>query len=296
MKIFDCTTFFNEKMIMDLRFNVLNDYVSKFIVVESTYSHSGEKKPLNFRINDYPKFKKKIQYIVVNEEPEGIVKNNDLIKNPYNKRLNSIKRIEQSYEYMFKGLEDADENDLILLSDNDEIPNLASMSNDELQKNDFVVFKQLFFYYKFNLFYDRIPWFGTKGCKKKKLIDFSSLRNLKNKKYPFWRLDTYFSKIKQINLKIIEKGGWHFTNMKTPEELFEKLSNFGHHDEFELAKIDIDMIKQKIANREVFYDHLADKESSNRWNDNYKLRKIGLDYLPKYLVENSDKFKEWIDL
>ncbi len=111
MKIFDCTTFFNEKMIMDLRFNVLNDYVSKFIVVESTYSHSGEKKPLNFRINDYPKFKKKIQYIVVNEEPEGIVKNNDLIKNPYNKRLNSIKRIEQSYEYMFKGLEDADEND-----------------------------------------------------------------------------------------------------------------------------------------------------------------------------------------
>ena len=93
-----------------------------------------------------------------------------------------------------------------------------------------------------------------------------------------------------------EKGGWHFTNMKTPEELFEKLSNFGHHDEFELAKIDIDMIKQKIANREVFYDHLADKESSNRWNDNYKLRKIGLDYLPKYLVENSDKFKEWIDL
>jgi len=135
----------------------------------------------------------------------------------------------------------------------------------------------------------------VKDVKKKKLLDFSSLRNLKNKKYPFWRLDTYFSKIKQINLKIIENGGWHFTNIKTPEELFKKLSNFGHHDEFELANIDIDKIKQKIENKEVFYDHLADKESTNRWNDNYKLKKIDLDYLPKYLVKNSEKFKEWID-
>ena len=195
---------------------------------------------------------------------------------------------------MFKGLEEADENDLILLSDNDEIPNLASISNEELKKSDFIIFKQMFFYYKFNLFYDRIPWFGTKGCKKKKLIDFSSLRNLKNKKYPSWRLDTYFSKIKQTNLRIIDNGGWHFTNIKTPKELFEKLSNFGHH-EFELANIDINKIKQKIENKEVFYDHLADKESTNRWNDNYKLRKIDLNNLPKYLVENSEKFKKWID-
>ena len=116
----------------------------------------------------------------------------------------------------------------------------------------------------------------------------------KNKKYPFWRLDTYFSKIKQINLKIIENGGWHFTNIKSPEELFEKLSNFGHHDEFELSNINLDKIKQKIKNKEVFYDHLADKESFNRWNDNYKLKKIDLDYLPKYLVKNLEKFKEWI--
>ena len=61
MKIFDCTTFYNEKMMMDVRFNILNEYVSKFIVVESLYSHSGEKKKLNFEINDYPKFKEKIR-------------------------------------------------------------------------------------------------------------------------------------------------------------------------------------------------------------------------------------------
>ena len=65
MRIFDCTTFFNEKMIMDLRFNTLNPYVTKFIVVESIYSHSGQKKKLNFNINDYPEFKKKIEYIIL---------------------------------------------------------------------------------------------------------------------------------------------------------------------------------------------------------------------------------------
>jgi len=295
MRIFDCTTFFNEKMIMDLRFNTLNPYVNKFIVVESIYSHSGQKKNLNFNINDYPDFKNKIEYIVIKEEPANIIKGDELIKNPHNKRLNSLKRIEQSYDNMIKGIDEAKEDDLILLSDNDEIPNLSSFSIEDLKKTDYVIFKQLFFYYKFNLFYDRIPWFGTKGCKKKKLKNFSTIRNLKNKRYPFWRLDTYFSDIKQTNLKIIEKGGWHFTNIKTPDELFEKLSNFGHHDEFELANLDLDKIKEKVKNKEVFYDHLADKGSSNRWSDNYKLKKIDLNYLPKYLVENSEKFKDWID-
>ena len=280
---------------MDLRFNTLNPYVTKFIVVESIYSHSGQKKKLNFNINDYPEFKKKIEYIVIKEEPADIIQGDELIKNPHNKRLNSLKRIEQSYDNMIKGIGEATEDDLILLSDNDEIPNLSSFSIEDLKKTDYVIFKQLFFYYKFNLFYDRIPWFGTKGCKKKKLKNFSIIRNLKNKRYPFWRLDTYFSNVKQTKLKIIENGGWHFTNIKTPEELFEKFSNFGHHDEFELANLNIDKIKEKVTNKEVFYDHLADKGSSNRWSDNYKLKKIDLNYLPKYLVENSEKFKDWID-
>ena len=295
MKIFDCTTFFKEKMMMDIRFNILNEHVSKFIVVESCFSHSGQKKELNFDINNYPKFREKIEYIIIENEPKDLFKDEELYKSSYHKRLNSIKRIEQSYEYMSHGLDSADDNDLILLSDNDEIPNLSSSSIKDLKKTDYVIFKQLFFYYKFNLFYDRIPWFGTKGCKKKRLNKFSSIRNLKNKRYPVWRLDTYFSDIKQNNLKIVEKGGWHFTNVKTPEELFDKFVNFGHHDEFELANISVDKIKEKISNKEVFYDHLADKETLNKWSDNYKLKKIDLSFLPKYLIDNSEKFKDWLD-
>ena len=279
---------------MDIRFNILDEYVSKFIVVESTFSHSGEKKGLHFNINDYPKFKEKIEYIVIEKEPVDLFRHEELLKSSYYKRLNSIKRIEQSYEYMSYGLGSADDNDLILLSDNDEIPNLSLITNKEISA-DYILFKQLFFYYKFNLLYDRIDWFGTKACKKKRLKKFSNLRNLKNKKYPFWRLDTYFSDIKQTNLKIVQNGGWHFTNIKTPEEIYEKLNNFGHHDEFEVSNISVDYIKEKIKNREVFYNHLADKNSQDRWNDNYKLKKIKNEILPKYLQLNFNELKRWFD-
>ena len=295
MKIFDCTTFFDEKMMMDIRFNVLNKFVTKFIVVESIFSHSGKKKKLNFNINDYPKFKDKINYIIIDKEPDNIDKENKSSEKKISKRMNSIKRIEQSYEYMSKGLGEINDDDLVMISDNDEIPNLESVDINKIN-NNFLVFEQLFFYYKFNLLYDKLLWPGTKACKKKNLKNFSSLKNLKTKKYPFWRIDTLFSEVKKINLKIIENGGWHFTNIKSPKDLFEKLSNFGHHDEFELSKITIENLQAKIDNREVFYDHFADKSSKSKWDNNYKLKKIDNNLLPIYLNENKEKFKKWFDL
>ena len=294
MKIFDCTTFYNEKMMMDVRFNILNEYVSKFIVVESLYSHSGEKKKLNFDINDYPKFKEKIKYIVIENEPEGILQDEDKNKHLAYKRLNSIKRIEQSYNHMSKGIEDANDEDLIILSDNDEIPNLNS--NDFLKnKSSIVLFNQLFFYYKFNLLYDKMVWPGTKGCIKKKLQSLSWLRNIKLKKYPFWRLDTLFSENKYIDLNVIQDGGWHFTNLKTPDEMYEKFMNFGHHDEFRLSGLTVEKIREKIKNKEMFYDHFADQSSNDKWNSDYKLKKYDLNLLPKHIVDNQNNYKEWID-
>ena len=140
MKIFDCTTFYNEKLMMDVRFNVLNEYISKFIVVESLFSHSGEKKKLNFDINDYPKFKDKINYIIIEKEPENLLREDTSAKNTIKKRSNSIKRIEQSYDYMLGGLKEALDDDLIMLSDNDEIPKLDSLNLSNL-KNNFFVFE-----------------------------------------------------------------------------------------------------------------------------------------------------------
>ena len=278
-------------MMYEVRLNILKDKVDKFIVTESTYSHSGKKKKLNFDINNYPKFKDKIIHIVIDKEPDGIVpENND----PSLQRSNSLKRIALSYDESLKALKESSDEDLIMLSDNDEIPNLNS-KDFATNKKDIVLFRQLFFYFRFNLLYDRMHWFGTKGCKKKKLKSLSWLRNIKLKKYPFWRLDTLFSETKQINLQIIQDGGWHFTNLKTPEEMYEKFMNFGHHDEFRLSGLTIEKIREKIKNKEMFYDHFADQSSTNKWKSDYKLKKYNSSLLPKYLSDNQNKYKEWFD-
>ncbi len=297
MKIFDCTTFYSEHLMMDLRFNILNEYVHKFIVCESTFSHSGKKKKLNFDINNYPKFKDKISYIVIDEEPDGIIGYKNGLAEPYEKRKDSLKRINLSYDYMIKAISEASDNDLIILSDNDEIPNLNSKQFRNSNK-DIIIFKQLFFYYKLNLLYDLVPWYGSKAAKKKNLRSMSWLRNLKNKKYPFWRLDTYFSNARYINLEIINEGGWHFTNLMTAEKLYEKLTNFGHHDEFELSGMTVDDLQKKIDNKEVFFNHFVDKERyKERWDFDYKLKKIDNKKLPDYLQssDNRLKLKDWFD-
>ena len=139
-----------------------------------------------------------------------------------------------------------------------------------------------------------MAWF--KSCKKKKLLSMSWLRNLKNKQYPFWRLDTLFSNNKYTNLDIINDGGWHFTNLMTPEKLYQKLTNFGHHDEFELSGLTVNDLKKKIYEKKVFFNHFLDKENyKERWNFDYKLKKFDNELLPQYLKNNSKKFKEWFD-
>ena len=291
MKIIDCTTYYSEDLMLDVRFNILNKHVDKFIITESKFSHSGNEKPLNFDINNFKKFKDKIQYLVIENEPAGIIKNDD---SSSVKRMNSLLRINQSYDFMLNAIKDTSDNDLICLSDNDEIPNFDSEVFKKSNK-DIFIFKQLFFYYKFNLFYDLMPWYGTKACKKKKLVSLSWLRNLKNKQYPFWRLDTIFSKTKYNNLQIVENGGWHFTNLKTANEIHTKLSNFGHHNEFDVSGVTVKDIQKCIDNRIVNYNHFADQSADNKYTANYKLQLVEDKILPRYFINNKKELKEWFD-
>ena len=294
MKIYDCTTYHSEDLMIDIRLNILNEHVHKFIIVESLFSHSGNKKKLNFDINKFKKFKDKIIYLVIDKEPVDLdLSYKDNI--PSNvKRLNSVKRIAQSYNYMQNGIEEASDEDLIILSDNDEIPNLNSTQLKNC-KNNVIIFKQMFFYYKFNLLYDRMIWHGSKACKKKRLKSFSWLRHLKNIKYPMWRIDTLFSRNKIFDLNIIEDGGWHFTNFKTAEDLYVKLKNFGHHNEFDDSGLTIKDLKKQISDGVVNYDHFADQKTQDKYGFSYKLKKTNIDILPEYLQNNYEKYKEWFD-
>ena len=296
MNLYDCTTYFDEPMIMDIRFNVLNQYVKKFIVIESTYSHSGSKKKLNFDIGYYPKFKDKIEYIVVDSESKNLINLNSVKNIDWAKRENSVKRIAHQRNEAFQAIKEASENDFILYSDNDEIPNLKNINLD-LVKEKFIIFEQKLFYYKFNLLYPRINWFGTKGMRKKNLLSISDLRNIKSKKYPFYRVDTLFSKTKHVSVKIIKNGGWHFSQLKTPEALEQKFLNDENHNEYDMLNFNIEKIRDMINRKVILYDHLAKKSSfMDKHKSEFKLKKVNLDSMPEYLIKNVEKYKTWFDL
>ena len=293
MKIIDCVTYFDEPMLFELRKNILNKYVDIFLVIEARHTHSGKKKKLNFNIDNYPDIKNKIIYLVIDNEPRDLIIEEKLSSSQ--KRINSLKRINQSYDKALDFLRICSPDDIFILSDIDEIPNLERLNIKE-KDSKIILFKQKMFYYKFNLYYDLIPWFGSKACKIKNLISPSFLRHTKSKRYPYWRMDTWFSKVKHHSVHIIEDGGWHFTNIKPPEKIFEKYLNFGHHNEFEDNEIGIEDIKKMILEKRVGYNHLADQRNPNKISLNsYKLKKILIDHLPIEISSHKEKYKEFIE-
>ncbi len=290
MRIIDTTTFFEEDMMMDIRFNILNPYIDQFIVCESLFSHSGIRKKINFNINDYPKFKDKIIHLVLEKDPENLIKKTTL--NTQEKRLNSIYRIRAQRNYINNFLSQFSPEDYIIYSDNDEIPNLEKFDLKSNSKR-FVIFKQKIFYYKFNLSLPELNWFGSKACKLKNLQTIDNLRNIKNRQYSCLRFDTLFSDYKKNSVKIVNNGGWHFSNLKTSESLEKKYLNDENHAEYELQNNSHEKIKDNISRRVIPYNYNAKKDSANRFEET-KLTKIDIDELPLYIKKNINKYKDWI--
>ena len=293
MRIIDSFMFFDENMLLDIRLHVLNKYVSKFIICESTYNHNGKKKKLNFDINNFSKFKSKIDYIVLDSEPNNL-KKIDKIDTPTvveKKTLdNALMRENFQRNYANKKIIDLEDDDLILINDLDEIPNLENFK----YKNKISIFKQKMFYFKLNLMYKGMSWTGSKICKKKYLLNPQWLRNIKTRKYPLWRIDILFSKKKYNNIQIIEDGGWHFTNVKTAAEIHYKMKNFLHHYEYEKSGLKTENIEELIKEKKALYNYGADQRE-NKWSNNSQLIKTSLNLLPKHISDNIDNLKDWID-
>ena len=155
--------------------------------------------------------------------------------------------------FVQKGLKDASDEDLILISDVDEIPNLENLDFKNISQKK-IMFRQDMFYYKFNLKLPNIIWTGTKACKKKYLESPQWLRNVKDKKFPFYRIDTIFSKTKYRDIKFVNNGGWHFTNVKTADEIEYKLRSYLHHLEFDANPLTKNEINQIMKNKRAIYD------------------------------------------
>ena len=288
--------FFDEEMLLDLRLNIMDKYIDKFVITESTYLHSGKRKKLVFDIKKYPKFKDKIIYHVVDDLPPNIetINEDDDESNKADKLINnSVKRENYQREMAQKYLKNLDPNDVILINDLDEIPNLKNIDFTKIN-NQLIIFRQKSFSYKFNLLYEGLDWYGSRACKKKHFISPQWMRNTKHKKYPFWRLDTFFSKRKYSSIYYVQNGGWHFTNIKSPEDIENKYLNFLHHQDFEYSGLKLDDIKKMVKDKKILYDHSADQRDF-KWKGSTDLKKIDLSELPDYLRENSSKYDEWLD-
>ena len=268
MKVYDCFQFFNEENVLDLRLNILDEFVNFFVLVESTTDHQGKEKKLHFDINKFKKFQKKIIHIVVDDTLNSIKKSHT--------GQNSLVERHQRNSIM-KGLKNCEDDDLIIISDVDEIPDLNKLSLFN-KSNRYGVFVQKKFDYKLNLLNETEgDWLGSKICLKKNLNSPQWLRDLKFKKYPFWRID------KIRDLQIIKDGGWHFSYLQSPENLLKKINSFSHGEHN----------KSEFANKESIEEKI--KMKKNIFDLGFSYKKVDMDKsFPKYILENKDKFKEWI--
>ena len=289
--------FSDENELLDLRLNSLNKYVDKFVIVEAAYLHNGQSKKLNFNINTFKEFKEKIEYIVVKSNPPNLnlEKINETVQEQEKRKIiNSILRDHYQRDQITAAVQNLEQNDIILISDLDEIPNLNNINFEKID-NQLLIFKQKMFYYKLNLNYENFIWYGTKAIKKKYFKSAQWLRNIKNKKYPIWRIDTFFSKKKYNNITFIEDGGWHFSYLKKPKDVEKKLKSIRHHIEYDLNPLGVDKIDQKIKNRELIYNYNTDQRTKNKFENNEKLNILKDEKLPIYIKDNIKKFNDWLE-
>ena len=296
MKIFDCFMYFDEDLILDVRLNYLNKFVDQFVIVESVYSHNGEKRKPQFDIKKFKKFENKITYLLIDHQEKDFlpIKDTDTLNEVAGKKvMNALKRENYQRNFLINGLIEATDEDWIIISDLDEIPNLE-MNNLKECENKIVFFKQIMIYYKLNLYLAEFPWIGSKACKKSVLKSPQWLRNIKDRNYPWWRLDTFFSKTKYSNINIFENGGWHFSYIKNPEGIERKLKSYLHHAEYEMNPIDKEKISKLIEEKKAVYNLKVDSRL-NKFDEGNKLKKLDLSLLPQYVKDNISMFSDWIE-
>ena len=296
MKIFDCFMYFDEEITLEVRLNTLNKFVDYFVIVEANFTHKGDSRKLLFNSNKFNKFKEKIIYLILDKQPENIetvYEKDDQNTKTRKYIMNALYRENGQRNYLSNGLTNAKEEDIIMISDVDEIPKLNNIDFKKIDEK-IILFKQDMFYYKFNLTIPKFKWTGTKACKYKNLVNPQWLRNIKDRKYSLYRFDTYFSKTKYIDVKIINDGGWHFSNIKTAREIEHKLKSYLHHREFEMDSLTIEQIENTIKSKKAIYDLNVDK-TVNKVGTGKKLEIFDKGKLPSYIQKNQGMYKEWME-
>ena len=267
MKIYDCFIFFNENLLTEIRFNILDKFVDYFVVCESYYDHRGNIKGYLFDKDKFKKFSEKIIYVKIDKFP---------------KELGIWERQDYQRDFLKNGLKNSNPDDLIIYSDADEIINPVIIKNLIDIENNVAICEQYCFYYKLNLLSDQYSnnWEGSRAIKYKNLRSFSWLRSIakKNLKYSFFRFDR-FKKI-----KVIKQGGWHFSYLMSEKDIQKKIKSWTHSELDTVENSDLDVIRKRV------------KENKDLFGREIKYSKLEFSekYFPEYLVKNKNSYQDWI--
>ena len=273
MTVFDSFIFFNELELLELRLNILNDVVDYFVLTESPWTVSGNPKPLYYQENRdrFEKFNDKIIHLVIDNTPDG---------NPFERDVfqkNSI----------IRGLTECSDDDIIIASDLDEIPDPEVIEQLVQNCEDGKVYhfaQDLFYYYlnlkevsgsllsytgEFNNVEEK-KWLGSKMCK----YGFLKQHTVNGLRAP---------DMKDCGYRV-SPGGWHFTYVgsdgsMTPEQKIAYKIESAAHQEFNNDSIKSRIDENINSNRDIFYRP-----------SNFQVVEVDESF-PKYIRDNQDKYQ-----
>ena len=249
VKVYDTFLFFNELDLLEIRLNILDDYVDYFVLCEANQTFSGKDKKLYYKENKhlFEKFNHKIIHVEV----------------PFYKCYDVARRnLWYQRNMIEKGLKDALHNDIIMLSDIDEIPN-PKLFKDIFNKEGIKTLQLYSFYYYLNLLLNEFMN-CTRVFKKSDLqkLNMAQIRHIKN--------------------EVIERSGWHFSFLGGVEKIKYKIQSFGHQ-EYNTKEI-LDKVEKNVQ------EH---KDLFNRKDAKFLKVKIANNF-PPYLIKNQDKYQHHI--
>lgn len=270
MRIVDCFTYFDEDLILEIRLSTLYDYVDEFVICEATLDHAGNKKNLSFNIEKFKKYKDKINYFVVEDLPEEV--------KSFKKNWHPAHARDQfQRNALVRGINHCNDDDLIMISDLDEIPNPDKILEFS-SKDKYICFVQNNYLFKFNLLNITEPfWYGTRMCRKKDLKSPQWLREIKARKLPFYKF--YKPKFDRF----VVNGGWHFSSVKDAEGIYKKLNCYSEQQFNNGIYKNLDFIEKKIF------------EKKDLFNRNYEYKVVKIDKtFPNFIFNNQETLKKLI--
>lgn len=264
IKIIDCFTFYNELDLLKYRLNILNDCVDYFVLVEATHTHVGKEKPLFYQNNKnlFSEFDHKIIHVIVDDFPH---------KHPYINIKNKEQWINEKFQRkcISRGLGQLmlKPNDVITITDLDEIPNPNILN--QIKKNEILVtinkLEMDFYYYNLNSKMDHC-WYHAK------ILTFERLNEL----------DMNCERVRFHNYcSAIEKAGWHLSYFGNKAFIKNKLENFGHQEYNKNEFIDEVKIEERINGTRDLFDR-NNTISKIPINDNTNLPPDYSIFLAKY--------------